>query len=323
MQMNGMNELITIAKYWRALERPAARRARAQQPRPEPGHVGAARARGRPALRGLAGHPRLPVRALRRAASASAASASTAPTDVGEAWDEVLAMRPAGRARGVRRPERAAAAAAHHLQAGQGDDVRARQGRPGPRRGHRGVAQGQARGVPAGRGRWRLATAIDVAVETLDVSAFTVPTDEPESDGTATWDSTTLVARRGAGRRARPGSATRTPTPATAALDRRDARADVVEGRDALAVGAAHEARCARRAATSAGPASASMAISAVDTALWDLKARLLDVPLAVLLGARARRRSPVYGSGGFTSYSLDRSCRSSSAAGRRTASRA
>ena len=45
------------------------------------------------------------------------------------------------------------------------------------------------------------------------------------------------------------------------------------------------------------------MAISAVDTALWDLKARLLDVPLVSAFGA-VRDRIPVYGSGGFTSYS-------------------
>src|SRR5439155_794029 len=45
---------------------------------------------------------------------------------------------------------------------------------------------------------------------------------------------------------------------------------------------------------------------SAVDIGLWDLKARLVGVPLAELLGAR-RDTAPVYGSGGFTSYSLDR----------------
>jgi L-alanine-DL-glutamate epimerase-like enolase superfamily enzyme len=47
-------------------------------------------------------------------------------------------------------------------------------------------------------------------------------------------------------------------------------------------------------------------AISAVDQALWDLKARLLDVPLVVLLGA-AHDDVPIYGSGGFCSYSLER----------------
>ena len=50
-------------------------------------------------------------------------------------------------------------------------------------------------------------------------------------------------------------------------------------------------------------PGIASMAISAVDVALWDLKARLLDLPLVPLLGA-ARDAVPIYGSGGFTSYS-------------------
>ena len=48
------------------------------------------------------------------------------------------------------------------------------------------------------------------------------------------------------------------------------------------------------------------MAIAAVDTALWDLKARLLELPLATLLDA-AHDAVPVYGSGGFTSYPDDR----------------
>jgi len=53
-------------------------------------------------------------------------------------------------------------------------------------------------------------------------------------------------------------------------------------------------------------PGIASMAIAAVDAALWDLKARLLQAPLVTLLG-RVRTAVPVYGSGGFTSYSIDR----------------
>jgi L-alanine-DL-glutamate epimerase-like enolase superfamily enzyme len=48
------------------------------------------------------------------------------------------------------------------------------------------------------------------------------------------------------------------------------------------------------------------MAISAADAALWDLKARLLDLPLIDLLGA-VRSSIPIYGSGGFTSYDDDR----------------
>jgi L-alanine-DL-glutamate epimerase-like enolase superfamily enzyme len=49
-------------------------------------------------------------------------------------------------------------------------------------------------------------------------------------------------------------------------------------------------------------PGICSMAIAAVDVALWDLKARLLDLPLWRLLGA-VRDSVPIYGSGGFTSY--------------------
>ena len=48
------------------------------------------------------------------------------------------------------------------------------------------------------------------------------------------------------------------------------------------------------------------MAIAAVDTALWDLKARILELPLAAVLDA-AHEAVPVYGSGGFTSYSDER----------------
>jgi L-alanine-DL-glutamate epimerase-like enolase superfamily enzyme len=50
-------------------------------------------------------------------------------------------------------------------------------------------------------------------------------------------------------------------------------------------------------------PGLVSCAVSAADTALWDLKARLLDLPLASLFG-RCQEPVPVYGSGGFTTYS-------------------
>jgi L-alanine-DL-glutamate epimerase-like enolase superfamily enzyme len=50
-------------------------------------------------------------------------------------------------------------------------------------------------------------------------------------------------------------------------------------------------------------PGLVSCAISAADTALWDLKARLLGQPLSALFG-RCRSTVPIYGSGGFTTYS-------------------
>ena len=90
--------------------------------------------------------------------------------------------------------------------------------------------------------------------------------------------------------------------PATAALVR-DLLAQVVCGRDAMGVPGSWSAMVA--AIRNLGrPGIASMAISAVDAALWDLKARLLSLPLVSVLGS-ARDDVPIYGSGGFTSYSI------------------
>jgi L-alanine-DL-glutamate epimerase-like enolase superfamily enzyme len=83
----------------------------------------------------------------------------------------------------------------------------------------------------------------------------------------------------------------------------KDKLAERVRGHDALDVPASWSAMVA--AVRNLGrPGISAMAISAVDNALWDLKARLLDLPLVKLLGA-ARDAVPIYGSGGFTSYSI------------------
>lgn len=139
-----------------------------------------------------------------------------------------------------------------------------------------------------------------VAVNKVAVEIYRIPTDRPESDGTLEWDSTTLVlVRSTAG--AHTGLGYTYADSATATLIH-DTLAKVVEGRDVMAVAACWEAML-RSTRNLGRPGIVSMAISAIDTALWDLKARLLDLPLVTLLGAE-RETVPVYGSGGFTSYS-------------------
>jgi L-alanine-DL-glutamate epimerase-like enolase superfamily enzyme len=164
----------------------------------------------------------------------------------------------------------------------------------------------QQRASPAARSKDRVAGRSKVAVKTtalpiesIQVSAYTIPTDFPESDGTLEWSSTTLVlveTREGG----KTGIGFTYADTATARLIQ-DRLASIVLGRDALAVTDSWNAMAA--AARNLGrPGICSMAIAAVDTALWDLKAKLLDLPLVTLLGA-AHEAMPVYGSGGFTSY--------------------
>jgi L-alanine-DL-glutamate epimerase-like enolase superfamily enzyme len=87
-----------------------------------------------------------------------------------------------------------------------------------------------------------------------------------------------------------------------------DVLAEVAEGRDAMSISATWNAMVARTR-NLGRPGIVSMAISAVDAALWDLKARLLNLPLVTLLGA-VRESVPIYGSGGFTSYSTEQLAR-------------
>ncbi len=136
-------------------------------------------------------------------------------------------------------------------------------------------------------------------VEQLTARAFTVPTDAPEADGTLSWDTTTIVVveARSAGHT---GVGYSYAAGAAAALVS-ELLGEAVVGGDALSPSAAWAAM--RRAVRNIGyPGVASSGISAVDVALWDLKARLLGVALSTLLG-RVRERVPVYGSGGFTTY--------------------
>ena len=139
----------------------------------------------------------------------------------------------------------------------------------------------------------------EAAIARVRTGAYTIPTDAPESDGTIAWDRTTLVtAEIDAGGRTGFGY-TYAGSSARGLID--GVLGPELEGRDAFAI----EANWAAMNAIVRNigrPGIASCAVSALDVALWDLKARLLGISLAQLLGP-ARGKVAVYGSGGFTSY--------------------
>ncbi len=143
---------------------------------------------------------------------------------------------------------------------------------------------------------------IDDPIRTVEAAAYTIPTDQPEADGTLAWDSTTIVlVTLTAGDQVGLGW---TYGPAACAAVVRDELADLVHGRSAYDIPAVWQSMVA--AIRNAGrPGIAGYALSAIDVALWDLKARLLGVGLHRLLGS-ARDAVPVYGSGGFTTYTED-----------------
>jgi L-alanine-DL-glutamate epimerase-like enolase superfamily enzyme len=142
-----------------------------------------------------------------------------------------------------------------------------------------------------------------VCVERIEVSAYTVPTDSPESDGTLQWDSTTMVLVEAIGGGKRGLGYTYGDLSVGKFIESK--LAETVRGEDAMSPPAAWSAM--QGAIRNAGrPGVGAMAVSAVDIALWDLKAKLLEVPLADAL-PRFHDAVPIYGSGGFTSYSLDR----------------
>jgi L-alanine-DL-glutamate epimerase-like enolase superfamily enzyme len=139
-----------------------------------------------------------------------------------------------------------------------------------------------------------------VTVEDVSVGCYRIPTATPESDGTFEWEATTLVVVHvsGGGKR---GFGYTYADPATAKLI--ETLGEKAKGKNALDIDRIwadliHAVRNLGRRGI------AAMAISAVDAALWDLKAKLFGVALIDLLGS-VRDAAPVYGSGGFTSYSI------------------
>ncbi|MFC4242997.1 enolase C-terminal domain-like protein [Gryllotalpicola reticulitermitis] len=139
-------------------------------------------------------------------------------------------------------------------------------------------------------------------IDRVTAEVYRVPTDQPEADGTAEWDATTVVVVRvaageieGLGYSYADASAALVVTKVLAPLVRGACASDLPYLRDAM-----------DRAVRNLGRAGVvACAISAVDVALWDLRARLVRMPLLELLG-RARAAAPVYGSGGFTTYDDD-----------------
>ena len=146
---------------------------------------------------------------------------------------------------------------------------------------------------------------VDYPIDAIEVRAYRIPTKTPESDGTLKWDATTLVcvwvSAGGVS-----GIGFTYADAATAKLIEGMLR-DELLGKDALQTAARwNDMYGVTRNLGHDG--ITSMAVSAVDVALWDLKGKTLGVPTYVLLGA-ARESVPVYGSGGFTSYDVAELC--------------
>jgi L-alanine-DL-glutamate epimerase-like enolase superfamily enzyme len=143
----------------------------------------------------------------------------------------------------------------------------------------------------------------DVAIRSVTAHAYRIPTDAPEADGTIEWDATTLVVVEiEAGDCAGLGYSYASAAAVSVVAN---VLADQLVGNNPLDIPALWTAML--RSVRNVGrDGIAISAISAVDVALWDLKARLLGISLADLFG-RARDAVPIYGSGGFTSYSVER----------------
>jgi L-alanine-DL-glutamate epimerase-like enolase superfamily enzyme len=143
-------------------------------------------------------------------------------------------------------------------------------------------------------------TIVDVVeIKNVDVSAYKIPTDAPEADGTLRWNSTTLVLveieaadKKGTGY---------TYANESAAFLIREKLKDLVLHKNALDIQGI-TSFLAQQIRNSGTCGISMMAVSAIDNALWDLKAKILNVPLCKLLG-QAKDAMLIYGSGGFTSY--------------------
>jgi L-alanine-DL-glutamate epimerase-like enolase superfamily enzyme len=139
-------------------------------------------------------------------------------------------------------------------------------------------------------------------ISEITVRSFEIPTDRPESDGTLKWTHTGVITVQ-----LKAGEATGfglTYAGFSTARLIQDKFVSLLHGQDPMAIPQLH-AKLEQSIRNIGRDGVAATAVSAVDLALWDLKGKLLGVSLANLLGT-ARDRMPIYGSGGFTSYSIE-----------------
>jgi L-alanine-DL-glutamate epimerase-like enolase superfamily enzyme len=147
----------------------------------------------------------------------------------------------------------------------------------------------------------RMQREVELPIRSVSVRSYVIPTTEPEADGTIEWRSTTLVlVEISAGGKS--GLGFTYASKASAEIIAETLK-DVVVGQCAWDIPKIWQ-EMIRSVRNLGRPGAASLAISAVDLALWDLKAKLLELPLHRLLG-RTQDAAPIYGSGGFTSYSI------------------
>ena len=140
-------------------------------------------------------------------------------------------------------------------------------------------------------------------IDRVEATAYRVPTDQPEADGTLEWCSSTIVVARVSGGGHRGLGYTYAHHGAAALIA--DPLRDCLIGADPVDIPGLWRTMC--RALRNIGrPGLGMMAIAALDHALWDLKGQLTQCSVVELLG-RVREAVPVYGSGGFTSYSPER----------------
>lgn len=140
---------------------------------------------------------------------------------------------------------------------------------------------------------------IEARLQKGTVQTYRIPTDETESDGTLKWDHTdlVLVTLQAADKE---GIGYTYASPAAASLIN-DILLPELKGKDALDIpGLWYHMQNKLR--NLGHPGISAMAVSAVDNALWDLKAKILDLPLCKLLG-KVRESIAAYASGGFTSF--------------------